>query len=212
MCPASSRPGRGVQRRRPRRAPGRRRCSASARGTSARSSSRKCASPWSTKMSAIGWPAAASIVGVGVVERDAERRAASRARRCVLPAPGRSDQDDRAGPSAPLTTCASSRGWTARYAVWLRRVSATESPPNFSSAGLGEHQRDHRLGDDPGGRDGAHVGALVDGLGAGLAGGTSIVRGPAARWRSASSRRAPAAPRRWTCRPRCRRRARCGGG
>ena len=70
---------------------------------------------------------------------------------------------------------------------------------------LGEHQGHHRLRDHPGGRDRAHVGALVVGD-RGLAGrGVDGAQGPRARWRSASWRRGRAAPRRCSSRPRCRR-------
>ena len=80
----------------------------------------------------------------------------------VLPDAGRTDEDERAG---RLIGSAARRGSPAA----LRRVSATESPPNFSSDGVGEHQRDHRLHDDAAARHRAGVAALVDRDG-GLAG------------------------------------------
>ena len=50
----------------------------------------------------------------------------------------------------------------ARNASALRTNSATESPPNLRCASLGEHERDHRLGDDAHRRDRRDVGAFLE--------------------------------------------------
>ena len=94
----------------------------------------------------------------------------------------------------------------------LRRVSATESPPNFSSTASASTSATIASATMPAAGT-AHTSERWWWATGGLAGGdVDGAQRPRARWRSASSRRAPAAPRRWSCRPRCRRSGRrCGG-
>src|SRR4029453_2961790 len=67
---------------------------------------------------------------VGVVEGHAELRRKHLADRRL--AGTRRTDEDHAGAGAAGHHVRSPSGMAARYAAWLRAVSATESPPNFS--------------------------------------------------------------------------------
>ena len=87
----------------------------------------------------------------------------------------------------------------------LRRTSGTESPPNFSVTASATTSATMASATTPA------AGTAHTSLRWWIATPARRSRRPgwparAARWRSASSRPGPAAPRRWSCRPRCRRR------
>ena len=176
----------------------RRRPRAPARGSAPRRSRRRCRRSLR--------PSAASTSCVGVAHVDAPALGEQPAT-VVLPAPiGPTSTDPRSGQA--VTGTSGCPGSSRRCAG----SPGTESPPNFSSDRLGQHQRDHRLGDDAGGRAPRRRRSAGGGRRSPRRWPRRRSAAPAARWRSASSRRAPAAPRRWSCRPRCRRSGRwCGG-
>ena len=137
-------------------------------------------------------------VGVGVPVDGAEPVGEHLADR-GLAGPGRADEDDgsrRRSPDRP--GCRGSR-------ATLRRVSVTVSPPNFSATASASTRATMASATMPAAGT-AHTSerwwwALAASPVAHVDGGAAR----AARSRWASSRRAPAAARRWSSRPRCRR-------
>ena len=145
----------------------------------------------------------ASTSRVGVAEGDAETRGDEPPDR-GLAGTGRPDEHQRRAASADDEV---RRGSRRR----LRAVSATESPPNFSSTASARTSATIASATTPAAGTAHTSERWLIALAASPVRDVDGVQRPRARWRSASSRRGPAAPRRWSCRPRCRRRGRCDG-
>ena len=157
-------------------------------------------------------PAAASIVGVGVAQRQRRAASASAGRPCVLPAPGGPTSTTR-GAGRRVTTCASrlgDRGEVRRVVArgLGHRVAAEllQARPRPAPARPSPRRRPRR----PGRRRRRSAGGCAS---AASPVATSTVSQRPRHGGDRLHRGAhPQHARRWTCRPRCRRRGRCGGG
>ena len=180
--------------------------------TASRSSARKCGFAVRRRRSAAIGPCSATIsLSVSRTGTSSSRATRLPTRRLARPA-----RSDEARGSDGLTPQARQRRRAVRSDSRDGGEVAVEVAPGLGDRVAAEllqqrvrqHERHHRLGDDARRRHGADVRALVVRLAAASPVATSTVRARAARSRSASSRHARAAPCRWTCRPRCRRRGR----
>ena len=128
---------------------------------------------------------------VGVAAR---RRGAPPGPRVDLPAPMKPMRTS--GFSAAATRSAPGRRATA--AQHVVDVVAAE----LLAVGVGQHEGDHRLAHDPGGRHRAGVGALAQRLRRARGWRCRPSAAAWSAWAAASCRRARRAARRWSCRPR----------